>query len=596
MNISRTMVQILVMLFTAMALLTGQAHAQTSDKALREYEDTVRQADALVAAGNAFEAVRLYERAGRIAYNNKLATDTAAFNRKLNAARAARDAKTADQKPVKPGASPAGDMPAGSTVRAPANTATNSTSPQGVDEWIRYGDGLAAGGEYGDAVRAYERAGRIARSSNLPYDRAALEAKLAAANNAAAAPRASKELIPPPPPPLPQEPGADAGPRFLPQQPGKLRPWSLPHTFVVEENRVTKAEFRALEANLRKIAGVISRAPALNPPMGFELYTSASLDGIEAVEERKRFLAQGLPLRADIVFSAAGYYEARLRSKSSGAITTRIETLEDAHCGLRLYVNIPPVIGVKYGDAEGEFFLEPVKNGELGGLPVYDDVLVVARAADKPWIPVSTERVLKYLLPKYKRDADLAASHIKEKKKSYEAFMSPAAQDKRRQEAQALRAAGGASAEDNARRLEVKQRRWEDDARKEADAAANDPKWRSPIENYQGAQSMLAALDAQGRAAPACVLTGRPQSPESDWKVVTIGTPGCRPVVRSNPALLNSRLPRDALQIMYARNITDCNKYLEEKKHLRNNPGDCVAMAQLLRQIDWQGLAGLLVR
>jgi tetratricopeptide (TPR) repeat protein len=588
----------LVALAFAYHVDVAQAQAGTGAKALQDYEDTVRRADALVATGNAFEAVRLYESAARIAYNNRLATDAAALNQKLAAARSARDARSAPPAGAAVGA-PSPENPAvGAPSRPqPAGDAGGPAAPQEFDEMVRYGDGLAAVGEYGDAVRAYERARRTAENNRIAYDRTAIVAKIAAASRARdRPPPASAELIPPPPPPLPRAPGAESGPRFLPQQPGKLLSWSMPRIFTVAENRATEAELQALEANLRRIAGVIGKAPLLNPPTGFDLYTSASLGSIESVEERKRFLAQGLPLHADVFFSAPGYVETHSRSKSTGAVTTGFGTLDDVNCGLRLYVNNPPTFGTTYEDAEGSFFLEPKKSGDLGGLPVFDDVLVVAKPGEPLWEPVSTERVLKYLLPEYRRAADGAVQYVKSRQRAYEDYMSPEAQDKRRREAQALRAAGGASAEDNARRLEVKQRRWEDDARKDAEAAANDPKWQAPIETYQRAQSMLATLDAPGRTAPACVATGSRQGPRSDWKLVPTGTPGCRPMVRANPNLLDARLPRSSLQIMYSRNITGCNKLLDEKKQLRDNPGDCVAIAHLLRQIDWQQLAGLLAR
>ncbi len=576
----------------AMPLGTAQAQTGTVAQALQDYQETLRQADSQMAAGNAFEAIRLYERAGRIAYNSKLAVDSSALNQKLAAARSARDTRSS---------LPSATTAAPPNLAAPADTSSPAAAAgAGVaqfDEIIRYGDSLAAVGEYVDAVRAYERARRMAVNGKLAYDRAALDSKITSASQASKQPpRIATELIPPPPPPMPHEPGTEPGLRFLPQQPGKLRPWSLEKTFVMGENRITETEFRELDANLRRIESVIGQAPALNPVLGFELYIHGSLGEIEAVEERKRHLAQGLPLPANIVFSAPAYYETRLRSKSTGVITTRIDTMTDVSCALRIYVNRIPVIGAELSDAEGGFFLEPNKTGELGGFSVYDDVLVITRPGDTLWTAVSTERVLKFLMPDYQHAAEQAVAYVKSKQRAYDEFMSAESQDRRRREAQALRTAGGASAEDNARRLEVKQRRWEEDARKEAETVAKDPKWRAPGEAYEAARSMLSTLDAKARAGPACVMRDSTHSDKSGWKLVPMGTPGCRPVVRTNPSLLNNKLPRSALQVMYARNITECNRFLESSKQLRNNPGDCVAMAHLLRQVDWQRLAGLLTR
>ena len=58
---------------------------------LEEYEESLRKGDSLCAAGNYFDAVLAYERAWRIAYNNKLKTDAAALDARLARAKNARD-------------------------------------------------------------------------------------------------------------------------------------------------------------------------------------------------------------------------------------------------------------------------------------------------------------------------------------------------------------------------------------------------------------------------------------------------------------------------------------------------------------------------
>lgn len=61
--------------------------------AMAEYQAVVAEGDQLFEKGNYFDAVRTYERAARVAYNNKLANDKAALETRLQKARAARDAK-----------------------------------------------------------------------------------------------------------------------------------------------------------------------------------------------------------------------------------------------------------------------------------------------------------------------------------------------------------------------------------------------------------------------------------------------------------------------------------------------------------------------
>lgn len=563
----------------------GGADAQAT--AMKDYEDTVRRADALFAAGDYFEAVRQYERAGRVAYNNKLNIEKAVLDAKLAAGRQARDAKQST--PAAP-AAPAkgGTAPASSSTQASPAPADAAKSPiQDYEETVRYGDSLAAAGEYFTAVKAYERARRLAYNNKLPTDTAALEAKIALASKARdVKPSGLSELILPPPPPVPRSPG-EKGLHFLPKQPGKFRPWNLHHEgFVVAETKATPAELKALEANLRRIADLVKKAPLLNPPEGFDVYSSATLFSVSPGNEA---------LQADMFFSAPGYFDRHVRSKATGEERTVIETLDDVNCGLRFNVNSVPVTGVTWKDAQGEFFLEPKKQGELGGLPVYDDMLVIARPGDTLWLPITTERLLKFLLPTYKQVAESAQHSSAADRKKNEDYLRPEKQEKRRQEEAAVRAKGGASAEQEARHLEAMHRRWEEDARKVLESGTSDPKSQARAQTYKDAQTMLASLDNNSRNAPACVLT-EPVGSLPGWKIVPAGTPGCRMVVRSNPKLLNPKLSRSAMQIMYIRNITDCNKFLETEKQLRENPGDCVAVAKLLRELDWQQFVGLLGR
>jgi len=81
---------------SALTVLSVPSAAQSStDAAMKEYADTIKKGDAYAEAGNYFEAALSYESAGRIAYNNKLKTDSAALQKKLTHARDVRDGKAA---------------------------------------------------------------------------------------------------------------------------------------------------------------------------------------------------------------------------------------------------------------------------------------------------------------------------------------------------------------------------------------------------------------------------------------------------------------------------------------------------------------------
>jgi hypothetical protein len=291
------------------------------------------------------------------------------------------------------------------------------------------------------------------------------------------------------------------------------------------------------------------------------------------------------------------YFEIPPRTNSTGAAGKGVGVPEETTCGEEIRVNEPPVFESdgrdRFIDEEETYFLEPPRDGELGGVPVYGDTLTIAPPGATLWLPVSTEQALKLLLPRYKRAADGATEAIAHGKQKYLDFMSTASQEKRRREVEAERAQ---HSEANARKLELMQHRWEEDARKEAETAANDPKWRGPIDAYQAAQALQAGLDPGARAAPACIVTGPfPQSVEQ-WRVVPVGTPDCRALAKRNPGLVNGKLPRSELQILYVPHVTRVNRRIAELSYQRGMVGDCVAMARILRQTDWSQLAGLLAR
>jgi hypothetical protein len=119
---------IITMLCGASALIVIPVHAagqSSTDATLKDYEETVKKGDAYAEAGNYFEAVLSYERARRVAYNNKLKTDSAALEKKLAHARDVRDGKAAASQP---GSEKAGAKSGAPSVSAPGSSAAPGPS------------------------------------------------------------------------------------------------------------------------------------------------------------------------------------------------------------------------------------------------------------------------------------------------------------------------------------------------------------------------------------------------------------------------------------------------------------------------------------
>ena len=183
-------VTVSLLLWLGFAALTPQiaganpAEDAASD-AQKDYDESIRKGDAFFAAGNYFEAVHALEHARRVAYNNKLSTDSAALAEKLARATAARDGSSADRKAARDAAAAADAKSFAATAAAQAAAAGPASSPaQQYDAAVREGDAYDEVGNHFDAVLSYERAKRIAYNNTLATDSVALDQKLARARGA----------------------------------------------------------------------------------------------------------------------------------------------------------------------------------------------------------------------------------------------------------------------------------------------------------------------------------------------------------------------------------------------------------------------------
>ncbi|MEI6670185.1 MAG: hypothetical protein WCP29_18725 [Acidobacteriota bacterium] len=147
----------------SVAVLSSQGNSDVRAAAQKDYDSTVIGADALVAAGNYFEAVLQYERAARVAYNNNLTIDKAALDAKLAAARTLRDAgKNA------PARMPANAAPGGADRGAAGSPFIELTTPLAMGERIITSRTVPPGGTFGPTD---EESRWVVTNPYLPADR-----------------------------------------------------------------------------------------------------------------------------------------------------------------------------------------------------------------------------------------------------------------------------------------------------------------------------------------------------------------------------------------------------------------------------------------
>jgi tetratricopeptide (TPR) repeat protein len=581
---------------TAEAPQGATAQTDAATQAAKDFDETVRRGDALAASGNFFDAVLAFERASRVAYNNKLKIDAAALQAKLAAARAGRDAaKAVSQPPPPPPSAPAAVQSAQSS-QGETGAASTVVAQKEYDDAVKLADAFAAAGDYVEAIKEYERAARVAYNNKLQTDSAALESKRSKAQAAqrvtAAAPR---EMLPPPPPPIP---GQSSGPKRLPDTPGKIRPWRFPtpsaYADINPKFRPSPAEVKAFEANVLRVVDVIKSEPMLNPPMGFELDLHGWLYSPE----------DAAPLTGYVSFGAFGYFEERVRVKATGEIKSRPVT-GDETTGVDVEINrleVNNLGAMRWEDNQGQMFFDPFKLGEIAGYPVYGPGrlsagnLFILRPGVDLFVPVRMDRFAKQWVVDRKKWADVAESVLASKRKEAEVVLSQEKRDSRRREIEAERAKGGAGVEQNVRRLEVIAKRVEDDARKVLDSGEQDPKYRKPLQAYRDAQALAASLSPASAAGVPCFLNAENSNdPAGDnLTLVPAGTPGCRRVVSYNPALVKPGVPRTAIQWLSVPSVTTCSEELRRGTTSRDDVGGCLAAVRMLRALDWKRLAGLI--
>lgn len=378
-----------------------------------------------------------------------------------------------------------------------------------------------------------------------------------------------------------------AGQTYLPQQVGRYAGWRFVATpSNIRGFRATPEELKSIEASARKLESLILAAPVLNPPRGFGFLMVGVLMEPDAYQVKAR-TAAGLPLDVWIRFGAPNYFE------RDGAPTLASETHQ-----LDFFLNdVRPVIldhhiGRKWEDAQGDFYVEPPIAGEIGGFPVYKDMLVITRPGESIWAPVSVERLMRSWIPQLKSLAGTAERERERARQNLQVFRGPVEQEKRRKEIDAARK--GANGDMEVRRLEFFFKQDEETILRKANPDPSRDQWYyGPVGALKAAESKMVSLNAAGKQAPACVTDG--ENPlRYKMNVVPAGTPGCRPVVQANLAILHRNVPRGALQVITLEGINYCRELLRTEVKQRTNPGDCTANLELVRQIDWKKVAALL--
>lgn len=277
----------------------------------------------------------------------------------------------------------------------------------------------------------------------------------------------------------------------------------------------------------------------------------------------------------------------------------------------------PVVATESTADGTHELYLKPRATQRYRDFPVYEgELLIVARAGRELWNPVATGRALKAMMPLYEKDRVTAEQRLANLKKENDVVQSDAWEKEKRDTFEknngALRttrpsnfAARSASLENEIRVL-----------RQNAAAAANPQRdgkgswYWNPIDAHKRATEQLAALTADGAAAPSCYvsLADKQQADGSratDGRyaargdLVAAGTAGCREVVDANHAYFDASLPRSTPQLLVVRSFGRCARVvdgeivLDPVRRFTAPPQGCYQHQRMWAEADWTKIGAL---
>ena len=405
------------------------------------------------------------------------------------------------------------------------------------------------------------------------------------------------------------------------QVPGKWRPWRMDGQSPDLAKCATRAEWSAMEANLRKIRSVWEKIPAIAEPIGYEIDAFGS------------FPVQDPCLRTDYPKERGrGQRPYVHRNDKTGPLTGyanfypfRYDSIEPKlgveRETLALHFHVNRIFESNLALLDHEF-VEPVRAPDLFGAPNYQidgatcvftggcekraGTLIISNSEASWWKPVPLLDIYDLLLVQAQVKVETFEMDVENRRRDLDELMSPRKRSMLEGMCRRDSVAGWqkkppddyfASCMDSSKKNEERK------AREIADAGPQkDPRWASWLRGRDRIDTLRTALLAQDPKAFA-YLCG---SPRFDFSNVnnhlseyadqfrSAPAQGCRQVVRANEAFFNPRLPRSSIQLITVTGFQDCFDLGPIESFTA--PGKCQAIFRLLQNIDWASVRGLIDR
>ena len=378
--------------------------------------------------------------------------------------------------------------------------------------------------------------------------------------------------------------------RSLPDAPGTWKPWKPLSTSTgaggVKEQAATPALVKAFETELLALNAILRRAPGVATPAGFSVETWGSITGYRVSEFAPGQPAAGkLPIAGGFTFGAFPIFEYQRNGK-----TIREDTGETALQQFLINKIDSSLFNrsvTDWGSLDTDAFQKPMPQGQIAGLPRYDDGLIIARDPAALWTPLSQRAALDLVAKARQIVVDGFEETLAATKAQLAVVRDPAYRTKRVAEA---REAAAASKMPNPqafiKQIEDSITAEEASLVKEMSPTAGTGKSLADAKRaLSEVTDWIAQLSPAEQAAPACYVE-KGATLRARFTAATAA--GCRPLVRPNYAYFNAALPRSAPQVLVITGMKRCFDTADKYNNEANSPSPsgCRANRALIETMD----------
>lgn len=371
--------------------------------------------------------------------------------------------------------------------------------------------------------------------------------------------------------------------RYLVDAPGTWKAWK-PFSAISSartDRGATPVEVKAFEATLLELNAVLRRAPGVATPRGYSVETWGYLAGFGRPAPGQP-AGKSLPLAGGLDFGAFPIFE----SERDGKVV-RKDTGETA---LMLFVVNDPWTGSsrkpeEWGGVVTDAFMQPTPKGEVAGIPLYGDALIITTSPERLWAPVPLGAALDLVVARRRVDVAACQESLEKFIAQLAVVRDPAWQAKRMKEAREG-AAQMPKPEEFIASIQASLRIEEASLVQEISPTGGTGK--SLVEAQRAVDEVtawLAELPPAARAAPACYAA---EAKGLRAKFRPGLSAGCVAIVRPNYQYFNLALPRSAPQVLSITPVAQCfdtaNKYNSDANS--KSPAGCAANRALIQTMD----------